>query len=1143
MYVRMMLVESGPASSATHVASQIAPSGLHAVPESDAKVADPEPPLQPLQPEVELPNPNLLSTTGTAASFTWQAACWSLPPCDQRQAEYQERCVYSLEYELQLQQTDVGPPTAAETPEKLLQQVPAACKSGNWKAVAVTAGPQQEVLQVTGLRSGRFYAARLVATARVVIDGSDGTCFPATSSEVVPFRSTPTSPGQMQAPALAQRARNALKLKWNKPDETGGEAISQYELLISPQPASWDGPAPDQQGFAQVYIGDERSFKLGRLGPGQRFSFKIRSSNVLGCGPWSLPSTFTTQASVPAAPDPPRQVASTKDSATLVWHAPADNGAAITCYQLEVDDGRQGEFRLAYTGTETKATVNKLQSGLQYRCRLRAENSEGYSMWSANATATTAATVPSSPVGLAVVGKSRTSVTLTWKPPSSDGGSLVTAYQVQLQAKTKVAAASLGNDWIIIYDSTALATTFSALQGGCQYLVRVAARNAAGQGQYCLPLQLCTAEDTPMAPAMPEANVAATSLLLSWTPPAHDGGSPITGYKVEMRCSPGTSSSTVGISPHHSLAIPEHFLGIYSGADTCVQVTDLLPGTTYEFRAAALNSQGAGGWSHTGTATTLPAAPLPPPIPQLLAATSSSLSVGWVEPYGQGSPVTSYTLNMARLGQVGSSSSSSTSSSASTISRVGSSNGFAIGTALPNGVADNAQHVELHDDAASSTSSGTAAGDKLRWETVYTGPATSAEVKNLQPASRYLFRVRAHNSIGGSIWGEALATTTSPAAPSQPCALSPEPLSSQEVQLTWKAPVQDNGAPISAYQLEMAQAAGSSTAGGSTAKSSSGSSNGSGWTKVWQGTAQVHAVDGLLPGRTYSWRLRALNCCGPGPWCEAVKASTLPAEPAAPPKPTFSQRTATSVKVRWEIPLEENGAAVVQYQVQVRQAAGVQQQEQQLEQQQLYQWQQVYCGSELSHRVTALQPGCTYDMRVAAVNAIGAGPWSDVSSVVTLLRPPLPPVNVSAQCSRSADTAGASAQPLDVLVSWPPACTAPAGAEAVGYEVEAAPAAGNAHPPVKATAKQTSTSLTGLQPGVTYNVRVRSVGAAGTGHSNWSSPVTVMLPPSAPQSAASDGYDSPSLVAGETVGEGLAGCGGDSGLVAIHIMNLHTAYY
>lgn len=66
---------------------------------------------------------------------------------------------------------------------------------------------------------------------------------------------------------------------------------------------------------------------------------------------------------------------------------------------------------------------------------------EGYSMWSTAVAAATAATTPGCPTGLAAVGINRSSVTLTWQPPSSDGGSQVLAYQVghplqQLQHST-----------------------------------------------------------------------------------------------------------------------------------------------------------------------------------------------------------------------------------------------------------------------------------------------------------------------------------------------------------------------------------------------------------------------------------------------------------------------------------------------------------------------------------------------------------------------------------------------------------------------------------------------------------------------------------------------------------------------------------
>lgn len=190
--------------------------------------------------------------------------------------------------------------------------------------------------------------------------------------------------------------------------------------------------------------------------------------------------------------------------------------------------------------------------------------------------------------------------------------------QVQLQAKTKVAVQQLGADWLVIYDGPSTATTFSALQPGCQYMFRVAAANSAGQGQFCVPMQLTTAADAPMAPDPPEGKPSSTvreaavrlwvsgiidssdvvyqcyallhgpyscrlhdvqqhlsmscvvcpvllqSLVLEWGPPPHDGGSPLTSYRVEMRCSPNHTPQTMeGLHPEQTLALMPHFLTIY----------------------------------------------------------------------------------------------------------------------------------------------------------------------------------------------------------------------------------------------------------------------------------------------------------------------------------------------------------------------------------------------------------------------------------------------------------------------------------------------------------------------------------------------------------------------------------------------------
>lgn len=116
-------------------------------------------PLEPLAPEVAVPAPVLLSVAASSAAFRWDAASWALPPHDERQAEYQARCEYTLEYELQLQQADVGPPTPALPAEQLMQQLPQSLKDGAWKAVAFATGPQQELLQVRAERAAQVQLA------------------------------------------------------------------------------------------------------------------------------------------------------------------------------------------------------------------------------------------------------------------------------------------------------------------------------------------------------------------------------------------------------------------------------------------------------------------------------------------------------------------------------------------------------------------------------------------------------------------------------------------------------------------------------------------------------------------------------------------------------------------------------------------------------------------------------------------------------------------------------------------------------------------------------------------------------------------------------------------------------------------------
>jgi len=128
----------------------------------------------------------------------------------------------------------------------------------------------------------------------------------------------------------------------------------------------------------------------------------------------------------------------------------------------------------------------------------------------------------------------------------------------------------------------------------------------------------------PTAPQNVTAVAANSSAVVSWQPPAFDGGLPILNYVVAA--SPAGASATV------------------SGSKLTAAVTGLTNGATYTFTVLPQNAVGNGFWSSASNSIVPTSVPWPP----LNAAASPAnfgATVSWSAPsYDGGTPVTGYTI-------------------------------------------------------------------------------------------------------------------------------------------------------------------------------------------------------------------------------------------------------------------------------------------------------------------------------------------------------------------------------------------------------------------------------------------------------------------------------------------------------------------
>ena len=897
-----------------------------------------------------------------------------------------------------------------------------------------TAGSWNDLRTVSGQLTNTLYTGLSAGTTRHIrIRSQDADGWSPWSDVVSGTTNGRTIPGPITGLTATVASPSMVNLSWTAGDD-GGSAITGYDIIVY-QGADLNAPL-----FTRTAEASATSYSVTGLSAATQYTFIVRAKNSIGTNKGFVNQRVTTaDATVPGAIGSLSAIVAGPSTVNLSWTAPVETGGRpITGYDILVYSGTDLNAPLFTRTAEASATsysVTGLSAATQYTFIVRAKNSIGTNKAFVNQRATTAAvTAPAAPTGLTATADGPTKIKLTWTAPSDNGGAAITGYKIEARTGTLA-------DWAdIVTDtkSTKTDTTHTGLTPSTPWSYRVSAINSEGPGTASNVATATTGATTP--PSAPTGLTATasdrTTINLRWTAPTNTGGLRIRGYELQF-----SEDKT-----------PRNWIQLGGGniTQTSFAHTGRSAGTRYHYRLRASNTRGSSGWTSSVSATTAAAArPGAPRNVKAVADGQTVINLTWEAPADNGgAAITGYQIFISETGSPpwalpfqnykGTSyKHTGLSAGAERYYQVRARNSVGLGPfsetvnattaaaptlttpAAPTGLraeAEGPETISLSWNAPTNTGGAAITGYKIEvspngtsnWDDLVADTKSTNIAythTGLDAGTTRHYRVYAINSEGaGAVSNVANATTLPATVPAAPTELTAAHDGQTTINLSWKAPTNRGGVPITGYQIEV-------------------SPNGTDtWTKVTPahtGTGRTYSHTGLTAGTTRHYRVYARNSKGTSAAASNVASATTTAAATAPGAPPDLQVFPTGfhdVRLTWGRPPSDS--PITGYKVEWSTDGGTN-------------WETLIGYDDLTRTryefiSSRLTPGSVFHFRVLARSALGDSAPSDAVSVTA----------ASASGSgiatnvRVRQTSANAAQ-----ISWDAPTDLPSGHQTFGYNV------------------------------------------------------------------------------------------------------------